>query len=244
VLRDPVGRRARSEVLRRALTEIGVSWRCDECGIGPTWHGRPLTLQVDHRNGKPWDRRPENVRPLCPNCHSQTPTYAGRNRRKFGWPAGQNGHRPAVDEATEDRPDGSPTGSEPVSEEPVSEETVLAMIDRVDRRELTATEAARLIGCHRNHFYRLRHRLAEQGSLRPRHDGRRWRSAVHREKVIAYALTYPDLGPKTIARRLRKQGPPSGCTVSHGTVSNILREAGLNTALARRSRLIPPAGVV
>lgn len=52
---------------------------CSECEIGLEWNGKRLTLQVDHINGQNNDHRLENLRFLCPNCHSQTPTYAGAN---------------------------------------------------------------------------------------------------------------------------------------------------------------------
>jgi 5-methylcytosine-specific restriction endonuclease McrA len=51
---------------------------CYECGT-VSWMDKPLTLQMDHINGIPSDNRIENLRLLCPNCHSQTPTFAGRN---------------------------------------------------------------------------------------------------------------------------------------------------------------------
>lgn len=51
-----------------------------ECGQGPEWNGKILVLQLDHINGKNDDHRIENLRILCPNCHTQTPTYAGRRR--------------------------------------------------------------------------------------------------------------------------------------------------------------------
>jgi RNA polymerase subunit RPABC4/transcription elongation factor Spt4 len=47
--------------------------------LEPEWNGKVLTLQVDHINGVNDDHRLENLRFLCPNCHSQTPTYAGSN---------------------------------------------------------------------------------------------------------------------------------------------------------------------
>lgn len=68
--------------LRRALFEYGISHICALCGIDSVWNGMPLTLHVDHIDGNPNDSRPGNVRFLCPNCHSQTPTYAGRNLRQ------------------------------------------------------------------------------------------------------------------------------------------------------------------
>lgn len=63
---------------RRDLIEL-YGENCSECGLDPIWNGKPLTLQVDHINGDNTDNRPENLRFLCPNCHTQTPTYAGRN---------------------------------------------------------------------------------------------------------------------------------------------------------------------
>ncbi|MGC9992491.1 MAG: HNH endonuclease [Candidatus Cybelea sp.] len=53
---------------------------CHSCGL-KDWHGRPLSLHLDHINGVRNDNRLENLRMLCPNCHSQTPTYGGRNTR-------------------------------------------------------------------------------------------------------------------------------------------------------------------
>ncbi|WP_392676179.1 HNH endonuclease [Streptomyces sp. LN785] len=67
--------------LRRELLRIGVAECCTECGTGIRWNDRPLRLEVDHKNGNWWDNRPENLRFLCPNCHSVTDTYRGRKRR-------------------------------------------------------------------------------------------------------------------------------------------------------------------
>ena len=53
-------------------------FRCALCGNEGEWCGQPLTLQLDHVNGRYDDNRLENLRWLCPNCHSQTPTFAGR----------------------------------------------------------------------------------------------------------------------------------------------------------------------
>lgn len=79
-------RRTRTTVLRRALREIGVAERCAECGTGPVWHGRPMTLEVDHVNGDWSDDRPDNLRLLCPNCHAITATWCRGGRRRRGRP--------------------------------------------------------------------------------------------------------------------------------------------------------------
>jgi hypothetical protein len=64
------GIREKSYRLRRALIESGVKYEC-ECGIEGLWRGKLLRLEVDHVNGDFLDCRKENLRFLCPNCHSQ-----------------------------------------------------------------------------------------------------------------------------------------------------------------------------
>ena len=54
---------------------------CSACKIKSQWNEMDLVLHLDHINGIPTDNRIENLRLLCPNCHSQTSTYCGRNKK-------------------------------------------------------------------------------------------------------------------------------------------------------------------
>ena len=67
---------------KRLIDAKLLEYRCSKCGI-TEWQGEPLTLQLDHINGNHTDNRIENLRLLCPNCHSQTHTYAGKSASKY-----------------------------------------------------------------------------------------------------------------------------------------------------------------
>jgi len=70
--------RLKIRLLREGLLEA----KCYGEGCGLTeWRGQPISLQLDHINGDNLDHRIENLRLLCPNCHSQTETFAGKNKR-------------------------------------------------------------------------------------------------------------------------------------------------------------------
>jgi Zn finger protein HypA/HybF involved in hydrogenase expression len=69
---------------QRLIEEGYLSNRCERCGIAD-WRGKRLAIHIDHINGKKDDWRLENLRMLCPNCHSQTPTFGGRNLRRLSF---------------------------------------------------------------------------------------------------------------------------------------------------------------
>jgi hypothetical protein len=67
--------------LKKRLLDAGIlKYKCYECNI-KTWRKKKLVLQLDHINGIGNDHRRKNLRLLCPNCHSQTSTYAGKNNK-------------------------------------------------------------------------------------------------------------------------------------------------------------------
>ncbi|GAB1645288.1 helix-turn-helix domain-containing protein [Krasilnikovia sp. MM14-A1259] len=166
-------------------------------------------------DGRFWDCRADNLRFLCPNCHSQTSTYAGRNRRGAYAPLVR------VDER------GEPVHDPALPQRPSAD----AVLDRLERAEVTVADAARLLACHRNRIYRLRRRRLERGSLVPVVPRGR-RQVVDPSIVIAFALAHPMLGPRALAACLAGR-PADPVVVSHGTVSNILTAVGLNTRAAR-----------
>ncbi len=66
--------------IKKRLLEKGVDYKCEICEIS-AYNGLPISLQLDHINGINNDNRVENLRFLCPNCHSQTDNFAGRSNK-------------------------------------------------------------------------------------------------------------------------------------------------------------------
>ena len=82
-LRKPEDGRQSTEKLRRSILFLGVEHRCSLCGQNDRWNDEPLVLQIDHISGDWWDDRIENLRFLCPNCHTQTMTRKKKRTLAF-----------------------------------------------------------------------------------------------------------------------------------------------------------------
>lgn len=81
------GRPCGRDHLKRRLLGAGLKTeRCEQCGL-TEWRGNPLRVTLHHVNGDGYDNRLENLVFLCPNCHSQTPNFGGRNGHLRARPA-------------------------------------------------------------------------------------------------------------------------------------------------------------
>ncbi len=67
----------------RLVKEKILNYECEHCKNIGTWNGKKLSLQLEHKNGISNDNRIFNLCFLCPNCHSQTETYAGKNKKNI-----------------------------------------------------------------------------------------------------------------------------------------------------------------
>lgn len=67
-----------SKLKTRVIKSGLLKNKCYECGL-TEWRNKPITLQIDHKNGDRYDHRIKNLQLICPNCHSQTETFCGKN---------------------------------------------------------------------------------------------------------------------------------------------------------------------
>lgn len=73
-------KRVNSKVRKYLIDNEIFEYECQKCGLGDVWNGKIITLELDHINGVKEDNTLENLRFLCPNCHSQTETFRGANK--------------------------------------------------------------------------------------------------------------------------------------------------------------------
>lgn len=69
-----------SKLKQRLIDNNWLEHKCSKCDQPPYWNGEKLTLQLDHIDGNRWNHLFNNLRLLCPNCHSQTETYCSSNK--------------------------------------------------------------------------------------------------------------------------------------------------------------------
>ena len=72
--------------LRRRFRKLNTEYVCENCGNIGIHDDKPLSLHMDHKNGINNDNRLENLRWLCPNCHSQTITYSRTKKKTIRLP--------------------------------------------------------------------------------------------------------------------------------------------------------------
>ncbi len=79
-----VGSTVQSFKLKQILYESGLKLpKCELCGWNRLSEDGRIPLELDHINGDHSDNRLENLRILCPNCHSLQPTHRGRNKKVY-----------------------------------------------------------------------------------------------------------------------------------------------------------------
>ena len=94
---------SRSALKARIIKDGLIPYCCKKCGMGPEWNGEKLSLVLDHINGVYNDNRIDNLRFLCPNCNSQTETFAGKKGKKPK--EKKSRHKPRPGKRKVDRPE-------------------------------------------------------------------------------------------------------------------------------------------
>jgi Zn finger protein HypA/HybF involved in hydrogenase expression len=79
IVQKPYGAHITRGIIKSGIKEN----RCELCGQEPTHNGKPLTLQCHHLDGNNTNNKLENLQILCPNCHTQTDTYAKSRKGKI-----------------------------------------------------------------------------------------------------------------------------------------------------------------
>lgn len=70
-----------NKIRHKLLLEGYKEYKCECCGL-TEWLGKPIPLEVHHKDGNAHNNVIENYQLLCPNCHAQTDSYRGRNSAK------------------------------------------------------------------------------------------------------------------------------------------------------------------
>lgn len=78
------GGNASSNPVAKKLVIKRDGYKCNKCGIFE-WCNNPIGLELEHINGNGDDNVSSNLILLCPNCHSQTPTFKAKNRGNGRW---------------------------------------------------------------------------------------------------------------------------------------------------------------
>jgi len=105
-IRESKREKSREDLLLQPYEEVPSSLKreklfreqngcCNRCGL-QEWLGQKITLELEHKNGDHYDNSRSNVELLCPNCHSLTETWRGRNKNK-----GKSGKRVSDEELEE-----------------------------------------------------------------------------------------------------------------------------------------------
>jgi len=69
-----------SSKLKKKLLKLNLlENKCAICLLPPVWQNKPMTLQLDHIDGNHDNNNLDNLQIICPNCHSQTRNFAGKN---------------------------------------------------------------------------------------------------------------------------------------------------------------------
>lgn len=78
---DNKARMQSSKLLSMLVRQNYKKYECECCGIS-SWNNKPITLQLHHKDGNHFNNNLDNLVILCPNCHTQTNNYCGKNSKK------------------------------------------------------------------------------------------------------------------------------------------------------------------